>query len=173
MLQGALSDNLASSLRSAADLAGLQRLDLPALTKALLDLSAGLTVKRTAREVFPAGRSMLCQGMIRGALLPCTPAQQHTTPAHLSHRTCQTSQTAPHTRRQSQHCQRLAPTPAAAVLVSTAPAQTADETEAAAPDEDWKIGEAGLQGPRDSMEDYTSIIRCGRCGFLVACECSG
>ena len=130
-------------------------------------------MKRTAREVFPAGRSMLCQGMIRGALLPCSPAQQHTTPAQLSCRTRQVLPTAPHTRFRSQHGQRLAPNPAAAVLVSTAPAQTADETEAAAPDEDWKIGEAGLQGPRDSMEDYTSIIRCGRCGFLVACECSG
>jgi hypothetical protein len=56
------------------------------------------------------------------------------------------------------------------VLVTAAPAQTADEATAAAPDEDWEIGEAGLQGPRDSMEDYTSIIRNGRCGFLVACE---
>ena len=56
--------------------------------------------------------------------------------------------------------------------MSAAPAQTADETESAAPDENWEIGEAGLQGPRDSMEDYTSIIRSGRCGFLVACKSS-
>jgi hypothetical protein len=58
------------------------------------------------------------------------------------------------------------------VLVSAAPAQTADEATAAAPEDAWEIGEAGLQGPRDSMEDYTSIIRNGRCGFLVASECS-
>lgn len=33
-------------------------------------------------------------------------------------------------------------------------------------------GQSGLQGPRDDMEDYTSVIEQGRCGFLVACELS-
>lgn len=35
MIQGAFSDNLASSLRSARDSAALQRVDLSAMTKAL------------------------------------------------------------------------------------------------------------------------------------------
>lgn len=31
-----------------------------------------------------------------------------------------------------------------------------------------EYGQSGLQGPRDGMEDYTSVIEQGRCGFLVA-----
>jgi serine/threonine protein phosphatase PrpC len=54
------------------------------------------------------------------------------------------------------------------VFVSAAPAQTLDEQTAADDEPEWEFGEAGLQGPRDSMEDFTSIIPDGRCGFLVA-----
>lgn len=35
-----------------------------------------------------------------------------------------------------------------------------------------EYGQSGLQGPRDGMEDYTSVIEHGRCGFMVACKLS-
>ena len=36
-----------------------------------------------------------------------------------------------------------------------------------------QYGLATLQGPRDEMEDYASIVPRGRCGFLYAgtCKC--
>jgi hypothetical protein len=48
---------------------------------------------------------------------------------------------------------------------------TSDQT-----DEDFDrvldYGQSGLQGPRENMEDYTSVIEQGRCGFLIAGLCT-
>lgn len=49
---------------------------------------------------------------------------------------------------------------------------TSDQT-----DEDFDrvldYGQSGLQGPRENMEDYTSVIEQGRCGFLIAAVFDG
>mmetsp|Transcript_15246 Transcript_15246/g.46030 ORF Transcript_15246/g.46030 Transcript_15246/m.46030 type:complete len:410 (+) Transcript_15246:141-1370(+) len=50
----------------------------------------------------------------------------------------------------------------AAVTPSVNDEQLADENP------EFSYGQAALQGPRDTMEDFTSVIPDGRCGFLIA-----
>ncbi len=72
-------------------------------------------------------------------------------------------------RCRSRRSARLKPVPPAA---AAADLETANDT-------DWEtkygqapleFGIAALQGPRETMEDFVSVIPQGRCGFLVACE---
>ena len=48
-----------------------------------------------------------------------------------------------------------------------------DDMEVAGEVSKFSYGQAGLQGPRDTMEDFTSVIANGRCGFMIACAQPG
>ena len=48
-----------------------------------------------------------------------------------------------------------------------------DDKEVAGEVSKFSYGQAGLQGPRDTMEDFTSVVANGRCGFMIACAQPG
>ncbi len=116
---------------------------------------------------------MLCQAQhLEGPHIRSSPVQQRFASAQSSSHSFESARVAAHTRvPRNRRARDLATAQSfPAVFVSAAPAQTVDEQAAEDVDPGWQYGEAGLQGPRDSMEDFTSIIPSGRCGFFVACE---
>lgn len=74
-------------------------------------------------------------------------------------------------RSAHQFCSRVSPTPpqrqSTTASVTAAPASSIEVAESEV-EQSLSWGEAMLQGPRDSMEDYTTVVPDGRCGFLVA-----
>ena len=63
---------------------------------------------------------------------------------------------------------RWKPVPAAAADLETA--NDAEWETKYGDDAPLEFGMSAIQGPRETMEDFASVIPEGRCGFLVACE---
>ena len=97
-----------------------------------------------------------CPGLARPR--QATPSVTPQTDSHQHSRSC---------RARSRRSARWKPVPAAAADLETA-SDTDWETKYGG--EPLEFGLAALQGPRETMEDFISVIPQGRCGFLVACK---